>query len=160
VICVPSVEWNGQSISSTRIRQALQEGDVRLAAELLGRHYELQGPVVHGKQLGRTIGFPTLNVQVPEECLFPRKGVYCGYAAIEGEKGLYSCISNIGTKPTVNGTVLCLESYLLGYAGDAYGRQARIDFRHFLRPEQKFDSLDALKAQITADKEAAVHFLK
>ena len=150
-----------ERISSSSIRQNLTNGDIQRANQLLGRPYTLTGLVVQGQQLGRTIGFPTANLQLPPEKLLPRQGVYAGRVLIEevrsAECGVRSFLGviNIGSRPTVNGTSLSIEVHLLDWSGDLYGKTIKVELEKFLRPEQKFASLEALKAQIAADCDRA-----
>ena len=140
----------GDRISSSRIRQALTEGDVATANALLGRDYALTGTVVAGQQLGRTLGFPTANLQVPAEKFLPRRGVYSVRASGPGlPEGLG--VMNLGCRPTVDGQAPSLEVHLLDWSGDLYGQELTVRLQQFLRPEQKFPSLAALKIQIAAD---------
>lgn len=142
----------GVRISSSRIRQALAEGDINQANRMLGRSYSLVGTVIKGQQLGRTLGFPTANLQLSREKLLPRYGVY-GVRVAQGDTqppNLFG-VMNIGTRPTVQGHAPTVEVHLLDWTGDLYGQTLTIALECFLRPEQKFPSLDALKAQINAD---------
>jgi riboflavin kinase / FMN adenylyltransferase len=145
----------GDRVSSSAIRHALEEGNPRQAQQLLGRPYALVGKVVTGKQLGRTIGFPTANLQVSPEKFVPRKGVYrvtVKGAAIEGLG-----VMNIGDRPTVDQALpqTTIEVHLLDWSGDLYGQTLTVELESFLRPEQKFGSLDELKAQIQIDCDRA-----
>ncbi|NEP19443.1 MAG: bifunctional riboflavin kinase/FAD synthetase [Leptolyngbya sp. SIO4C1] len=145
-------------ISSSRIRQALSEGRPTEAARLLGRPYTLTGRVVPGQQLGRKIGFPTANLKLPSDKFIPSKGVYSVkvYGAIDDAQAApLPGVVNIGTRPTVAGQALSVEVHLLDWAGDLYGKTLTISLEAFLRAEQKFDSLDSLKAQIERDCQAA-----
>ncbi len=153
-------------ISSSRIRAALEAGDIEAVKPLLGRRYGLQGEVVEGKQLGRTIGFPTANLSLPERKFIPRLGVYAVEVSsledIEGSLSRpvtplhrYPAVINIGVRPTVSGESVTVEVHLLDWQGDLYGQQLRVELVKFLRPEQKFDGLDALKAQILVDADQA-----
>lgn len=150
-----------QRISSSRIREALSEGKIKLANELLGRPYMLSGTVITGEQRGRTIGFPTANLAVPRNKLIPRYGVY----AVEVTSTTYPLLSpqpgvmNIGMRPTVNGKHPTIEIHLLNWTGDLYHHTLNLQLRQFLRPEKKFSSLDALKIQITRDCELAQQIL-
>lgn len=146
-------------ISSSRIRQALAEGDVTTATALLGRPYTLSGRVVQGQQLGRTLGFPTANLKLPSDKFVPCRGVYS--VSVYGTDD--SCpsvprrgVMNIGTRPTVSGQDQSVEVFIFDWAGDLYGRTLTVSLARFLRPEQKFDSLDQLKKQIQADCQAAL----
>jgi riboflavin kinase/FMN adenylyltransferase len=144
---------DGERISSSAVRQSLGNGDVRNASRLLGRPYRLIGKVVHGQQLGRTIGFPTANLQLPESKLLPAQGVYgVKVASKELNNGdpLFG-VMNIGNRPTVNGTQQTIEVHLLDWSGDLYGQELTVELLEFIRSEQRFTSLDALKHQILAD---------
>lgn len=145
-------------ISSSLIRKALSTGDIITANRLLGREYSLIGQVIKGKQLGRTIGFPTANLELPKDKLIPRQGVYCVKVDLNSELAIKG-VMNIGSRPTVEGTNLTVEVHLLDWSGDLYNQEINVNLIQFLRPEQKFSSLDALKAQITADCELARHYL-
>lgn len=161
VMQVPLRLEEGDRISSSKIRTALQTGDPQQAARLLGRPYTLTGRVVQGKQLGRMIGFPTANLQVPAEKYLPCTGVYsvrvygAGGESAEPLKG----VMNIGNRPTVEGRLLSVEVHLLDWAGDLYGQLLTVTLEGFVRPEQKFDSLDQLKAQIAKDCQIAITIL-
>lgn len=152
-----------ERVSSSAIRQALQAGKIPQANRLLGRSYRLIGQVVGGQQRGRTIGFPTANLQLPAEKFLPRQGVYAVkvYLGELDEHGqlpttmVVPGVMNLGIRPTVDGSHETVEVHLLDWSGDLYGKNLCVTLEHFLRPEQKFASLDALKAQIQADCLAA-----
>lgn len=148
---VPEQIKEGIRVSSTAIRQELEEGHMEKAVSLLGHPYLLTGQVVHGKQLGRTLGIPTANILLPPELVTPRFGVYAGLAEVEGKT--YSAVTNIGVRPTVHGTGITVEPWILDYTGDLYDRTISLHLTHFLRPERKFDSLEALKAEIERNAE-------
>jgi riboflavin kinase / FMN adenylyltransferase len=153
---VPLQTCEGERISSSAIRQALEQGDLAKANRLLGRSYALQGVVVQGQQLGRTIGFPTANLKLPPEKFLPRQGVYCVWVQGVSTHPLpLRGVMNIGYRPTVAGIQQTIEVHLLDWSGDLYGQTLTVSLEKFLRPEQKFDSLDALKAQIQADSTMA-----
>ena len=155
VVLVPLRYEKGDRISSSRIRQALSTGDLDAATYLLGRPYTLTGRVVQGKQLGRTIGFPTANLEIPAKKYLPRKGVYSVRVygiAPEPLRG----VMNIGNRPTVNGQSLSVEVHVMDWAGDIYGKLLTVSLEGFVRPEQKFESLDGLKAQIAQDCQTAI----
>lgn len=148
----------GERISSSLIRQALQDGDIRQANLRLGRPYTITGVVVKGQQLGRTIGFPTANLQLPSEKFLPRHGVYCVRVhspSLPSLASSHAAVMNIGQRPTVNGINVTVEVHLLDWSGDLYGETLTVSLEEFLRPEQKFASLDELKTQIQTDCEAA-----
>lgn len=141
---------HGRDISSTYVREALHEGNLPLANELLGYRYFVSGEVLHGRQIGRTLGLPTTNLLPPAEKLLPPNGVYLTRTMLEDE--VYHGITNIGYKPTVGGeTKKGVETYLFDFDGDLYGRHLTVEFLEFERPEQKFKSLEELKARILSD---------
>jgi riboflavin kinase / FMN adenylyltransferase len=136
-------------ISSSLIRQALGEGNVQQAEQMLGRPYSLTGRVIVGQQVGRKLGFHTANLQVPPDKLLPRLGVYCGWVHLDGSS--LPAVMNIGYRPTIAGKSLSVEIHLLDWSGDLYDRILTMDLVQFLRPEQKFNSLEELKNQIATD---------
>jgi riboflavin kinase/FMN adenylyltransferase len=140
--------------SSTAARQALAAGDPARAAAILGRAFAIEGRVASGDRRGRTIGFPTANLWLGD-IVRPRHGVYAVEVEIAGA-GRHGGVANLGLRPTFGGDAEPrLETHLFGFAGDLYGRRIRVELRAFLRPERRFDGLDALKAQIAADAAAA-----
>lgn len=142
------------AVSSTKIRKALESGDVKTAESCLGRPYELNGLVIKGQQIGRSIGFPTANIHIPNDYkLIPKDGVYAVEASVDGT--LYKAMLNIGNRPTVDGTKKTVEANLFDFQGDLYDKQITVYFHEFLREEQKFDSLEALKNQLFQDQKAA-----
>lgn len=150
VVAVERYDVGGERVSSTRVRQALTGGNFAEVASLLGRRYSIAGRVARGDQIGRTIGFPTANIGVLRRaiCL---SGVYAVRVSGAGLSG-HSAVANIGSRPTVDGQRQVLEVHLLDFAGDLYGQRLEIEFCYWLRDEQKFGSLDLLKAQIKADE--------
>lgn len=145
-------------VSSTKIRTALAQGDISTANKYLGRPYFLQGQVVKGHQIGRSIGFPTANIQVKEDYkLLPRDGAYAVFAEVDSKR--YKAILNIGDRPTVSGKEKTIEAHLIDFDGDLYGQTLRIHFHEFLREEFKFENLVALKKQLLVDRERAVLLL-
>lgn len=148
---------DGERVSSSAIRQALAEGQIAQATRLLGRPYTLIGPVISGQQLGRTLGFPTANLQIPPEKLLPRFGVYAVQVHSDAwNEGKWEPgVMNIGVRPTVDGLQLTTEVHLLDWAGDLYGQGLTVELLHSLRSEEKFASLEALKAQIQRDCDRA-----
>ena len=142
------------SVSSTKIREALNKGDVTTAEHYLGTPYSLTGRVVHGLKLGRTLGYPTANIQVTEEYkLIPKDGVYAVYSYIDGRK-VYGMMS-IGKNPTIEGKGASIEVYFFDFNGDLYDQKLTIEFVQYLREEQKFDTIDLLKKQLQDDETAA-----
>ncbi|MWV16400.1 bifunctional riboflavin kinase/FAD synthetase [Pseudomonas sp. L-22-4S-12] len=148
-----TVELDADRVSSTRVRQALQAGELELAERLLGRPFALTGRVLHGQKLARQLGTPTANVQLKRRQP-PLRGVFLVIALVDGQR--YRGVANIGQRPTVAGDGRPhLEVHLLDFAGDLYGRRLTVIFHHKLRDEQRFASLEALKAAIDADVAAA-----
>lgn len=147
---VKKVKSHGRDISSTYVREALYEGNIPLANELLGYRYFVSGEVLHGRQIGRTLGLPTTNLLPSAQKLLPPNGVYLTKTFLE--EGDYYGITNIGYKPTVGGeTQKGVETFLFDFQGDLYGQKIRVEFMEFERPEQKFKSLEELKARILSD---------
>ncbi len=155
---VPPVLTGGEPVSSTRIRAAVEAGDMETAALLLGRRFSVALPVVHGSELGRTIGLPTLNQDFPAGLIIPRSGIYATLCETGGAVRIG--VTNVGVRPTVctNGTVNC-ETHLLDFAGDLYGRTVRVSFCTRLRDEKRFPSLSALKDAIENDARTARRLL-
>lgn len=149
---VPQQLLDGIRVSSTHIRQLLADGDLENVSRFLGHPHILSGEVVSGRGLGRTIGIPTANLEAPEGVLLPKNGVYACLAQVAvGEH--YMAVTNIGTRPTVDGHHVTIEPWLLDFDGDLYGKTLSLAFVAYLRPEKKFDSLEELKAEI--EKNAA-----
>lgn len=148
---ISAQEIDEVSISSTKIRNALHEGNIALANEYLGYNYFLTGTIVKGKQLGRTIGFPTANLKIDQNYkLIPQNGVYVVKSSIEGQTVFG--MMNIGTNPTVGGQTQTIETNFLDFEGDLYDKNLTIELLHRIRSEEKFDSLDALKNQLAQDR--------
>jgi len=147
---LPAVEIDGEVVSSTLVRAAVETGDLKKASRLLGRDFALLGTVVHGDHLGRSIGFPTANLSAHNE-QFPPNGVYAVEAVYHDRT--FPGVVNIGVRPTIATATgeRILELHLFDFSDDIYGQDVEVIFREFLRPEQKFDGLDALKAQIALD---------
>jgi len=145
-------------VSSTRIRKAIHDGDMKAAKELLGQSWSLDGIVIRGDQRGRTIGFPTANIDM-RDFARPAYGVYAVEVVLDGESEKRPGVANIGKRPTVDGDTELLEIHLLDFAGDLYGRELSVEFHEYLRAEQRFDGLEALKEQIQKDAFSARHVL-
>jgi riboflavin kinase/FMN adenylyltransferase len=155
---ISAEEIQDVSVSSTKIRNALKEGNMALANEYLGYNYFLNGTVVKGKQLGRTIGFPTANIHIEEDYkLIPKIGVYVVEAFIN-EEIVYGMM-NIGFNPTVNGDKQTIEVHLFNFDKDIYDQNIKVSLLHYIREEQKFGSVDALKAQLHQDQIEALAFI-
>lgn len=145
-------------ISSSRVRKALSEGDIETVNHLLGYAFFIDGPIIHGRRIGRTIGFPTTNLIPGMGKLLPPNGVYAVRSVI-GENAYYG-ITNIGTKPTVDGSFIGVETFLYDCSDDLYGEEQKVELLHFIRPERKFPSIEALKRQILSDREAGREYFK
>ena len=145
-VVVPEQTLEGMRISSTYIRALLEAGDMDTAVRFLGHPHILTGTVVSGRRLGRTLGIPTANLRLPEGLLAPRFGVYACRVTVDGRQ--WEAVANVGTRPTVNGRHVTVEPWLLDFEGDLYGREITLEFYRFLRPERKFDSLEALREEI------------
>lgn len=142
----PTVEYSGAPVSATRIRDAVERGGVEEAAAMLGRPFGFALPVVHGNRIGRTMGTPTANQHFPEGFVLPRFGVYAAVAELDG--GMFCGVTNVGVKPTVGSDAPLAETWLPEFSGDLYGKTLRLHLLRFLRPERKFESLDALREEI------------
>jgi len=142
----PPVSVAGETVSSTRIRACLEQGDVQQAGQLLGRPFGYDFEVTHGRQLGRTWGTPTINQPFPQGYVLPRFGVYASLVEVEGQK--YYGVTNIGVKPTVGSDCALSETWIPEFSGDLYGKKVPVELLDFIRPERKFDSLEQLKNEI------------
>ena len=150
---IPVQEVDSLSVSSTKIRQALEKGDVQTANHYLGYSFSLAGTVVHGQKLGRTLGYPTANLQIENSHkLIPKIGVYAVYMLWEGRK-VFGMLS-IGKNPTIEGKGESIEVYFFDFSSDLYGKEIRLYFIDFIRDEVKFPSLEALKAQLKKDEDS------
>lgn len=155
---IPSQNLNDIAISSTKIRTALKEGEIEKANAYLGYHFSLNGKVVDGKKLGATLGFPTANINIEESYkLIPKPGVYIVKSEIEGQN--YYGMMNIGNRPTLNGKHQTIEVNFFNLDKDLYNTNLTIKLIKFLRNEEKFESLTALKKQLTTDKSNSLDFI-
>lgn len=147
------------TISSTKIRSALQQGDIKLANKLLGYSYSTSGIVTHGDSIGRTLGFPTANISIkPEYQLIEKTGVYATIAKVDGKD--YPSMTYIGRRPTIsNGLPTSTETYIMDFDGDLYGKEIRVTFVDRVRDEMTFDNLERLKSQIQEDKANIIRIL-
>ena len=147
------------TISSTKIRSALQQGDIKLANKLLGYSYSTSGIVTHGDSIGRTLGFPTANISIkPEYQLIEKTGVYATIAKVDGKD--YPSMTYIGRRPTIsNGLPTSTETYIMDFDGDLYGKEIRVTFVDRVRDEMTFDNLERLKSQIQEDKTNIIRIL-
>lgn len=156
---ISAQEIDAVSVSSTKIRHALLDGQVALANQYLGYDYFLSGTIIHGKKLGRTIGYPTANIQIFEDYkLVPKIGVYIVKSIID-QKTVYGMMS-IGTNPTVNGSQLSTEVYFFDFNADLYGQNIEVSLLHYIRDEEKFGSIDLLKQALANDEIVSREFLK
>lgn len=157
VSAIELVDSESNIVRSTTIRRALLEGDLPTAHNLLGRSYSVSGEVVHGKKRGRALGYPTANLDVPAYKLIPKNGVYAGWAYLNGERHMAAI--NIGYSPTFGNDDVTVEAYLLDFDREIYGETLTLTFEKYLRPEMKFDGLDALIEQMGADVQAGREYL-
>jgi len=151
---IPAVVLDGVEVSSTHIRKLIAEGQIEEANRFLGHPHTLVDTVRFGYKFGRTIGAPTINMMFPDGVLIPAFGVYAAKVCYRGRA--HNAVTNIGIRPTVGGREgVTVESFILDFHDDLYGREVRVDFHKFLRPEIRFDDVGDLKAQIQKDKDAA-----
>ena len=155
-VIVPEQTMDGVRISSSYIRRQIESGDMATAVRFLGHGHTLTGTVVEGRKLGHRLGFPTANIELPRDVIVPRHGVYACHAFV-GEK-CYMAVCNVGSRPTVEGHQIRTETWLLDFDGDLYGQTVTLEFLRFLRPEQRFESLEALKTAIARDAEITRNF--
>ena len=150
---IPAVTLEGRVVSSTYIRELIENGDMERANQYLGHPHTLVDTVHYGYRLGTKMGTPTINMRFPDGVLVPRYGVYAARAILD-DGSEHMAVTNVGVRPTVSGEDrVSVESFILDYSGNLYDRQVRIEFFRFIRPEMKFPSVDALKAQILKDAE-------
>lgn len=157
ITVVPPIQTESVTVSSTEIRSALEAGEIEKANLLLGRSYSVSAPVVDGQHLARRLGFPTANQIYPKNKAVLKYGVYATTAEVNGR--YYFGISNVGIRPTVNQSTLCVETHLFDFNGDLYGKNITVEFLRFLRPEAKFGSVEELAEQVKKDIEKAKELL-
>ena len=157
-VVVPEQKLEDVVVSSTHIRHLMETGHMSKAVRYLGHPHVLTGTVVHGHQLGRRLGIPTANLMLPKELLVPMFGVYACVTVIDGKR--YPAVTNIGTRPTVAGIGITVEPWILDYSGDLYGREITLEFYQFIRPEQKFSTLEEMQQEIFRNAEDAREILK
>lgn len=146
---VPEQLLYGKRISSSLIRHLIESGEMESATHFLGHPHILTGHVLHGQKIGRKIGVPTANLVIPDDIVVPKFGVYACRVVIDGKH--YPAVANVGIRPTVSGSGITVEPWILDFTGDLYGKALRLEFHRFLRAEIKFSDLDALKQQIQKD---------
>jgi riboflavin kinase/FMN adenylyltransferase len=155
---IEKVEFDGITISSTYIRTLVAQGEIERANEFLGHPYTISDTVSHGKKLGSTLGFPTVNLKLKQNVLPPALGVYATRVWLENGES-HIAVTNVGKRPTVDdGQALTVEGFILDFSGDLYGQKVRMEFYHFIRPEQKFPSLEALRDEIMRNAEQTREF--
>ena len=157
-VIVPEQTLEGVRISSSYIRRQIETGDMATAVRYLGHGHMLTGTVVTGRKLGHRLGFPTANIELPEGVIVPRHGVYACRAFV-GEKS-YMAVCNVGSRPTVQGHQVRTETWLLDFSADLYGQNVTLEFLRFLRPEQRFGSLEELKTAVLLDAENTRKFFE
>ena len=157
-VIVPEQAVDGKRISSTYIRRQIETGDMETAMRFLGHPHIISGIVIPGKQLGRTLGIPTANILLEPGLVVPKFGVYACRVTIDGKT--YSAVTNVGTRPTVSGVGVTVEPWILDFDGNLYGQEITLEFHRFLRPETKFDGLEALKTQINRDADTTRSYFK
>lgn len=156
VVSIEKLSVNNVIVSSTYIRNLISEGNMRDIYDYMGRFYSITGRVVKGRQLGRTIGFPTANIIPPSNKILPPFGAYRTVTAIEGRE--YISITNVGNNPTIDGaSPVTVETHIPGYSGDIYGMQITVSFTDFIRGETRFSNIDALKEQLNKDIKFVLH---
>ena len=160
VNAIPRISFDGREVSSTAVREHIKNGAARDASIILGYRFAVEGPVVQGAQLGRQIGFPTANVAPPKGIVPLRDGIYASYASIDGESHLRPAVTYIGTRPAVNTGERMIETHLLDFDGDLYGRNLTTYFVEHLRPDSDFPGVDALIEQLQKDEDATREILQ
>jgi len=163
VVVVPEMKLDGETVSSSAIREHIQEGEIERANELLDRPFSFTSEVMEGKKLGRRLGFPTANQFFPNGLAIPKRGIYATVCTTDvGEQ--YFGVSNVGVRPTiVDGSdthIANCETYIHGFTGDIYGKRLTVSFCKYLRPEKKFDTVEALSKQIELDLASALEYFK
>ena len=155
---IPCIMADGERVSSTRIRKCIEEGKVEEAKKLLGRCYSIFGRVSEGNRIGRLMNFPTANISIPDNCISPHYGVYVTKIVVDSRE--YPSVTNVGGKPTVEENAECIETHIMDFSGDIYGKEIEIKFIKFIRGINKFSSIDELKCQIEKDKKFAKEYFK
>lgn len=158
VTVVEAVNFEDEPVSSSRIRRALAEGDIKLANAMLGRCFSYDFPVLHGDERGRTLGFPTINQFFTESFAVPEYGVYASFTRLHGE--IYPSVTNVGIRPTIGNSEKRSETNIIGFEGDVYGECPEVFLICKIRDEMKFNNLDELKLRIETDKAIALAMLK
>lgn len=157
-LCSDAVNYNGEPVSSSRIRCLIQNGEIKSANKMLGEKFSFSGEITHGDERGRTIGFPTLNIPFPTELVVPEFGVYASLVEIDGK--IHKAVTDIGVRPTFKTDYVISETNVIDFNGDIYGKTAKVHLVDFIRSELKFSGIDELKKAISADKKTAAEILK
>lgn len=152
VVVCPEVLYEGEAVSSTRIRKLIKSGDIEEANKMLGYNFSFTSEIFTGDRRGRLLGAPTINQYLPDELIVPLFGVYASRVYFNGKE--YIGVTNIGNRPTFDGESVRSETFIIGFEGDLYGKAVEIELFKFIRPEQKFNTADELKTQIAEDVEA------
>jgi riboflavin kinase/FMN adenylyltransferase len=155
VTAVPRLTNGGDVVSSSAIRTAIHEGKMAKVKALLGQPFRIAGEVIHGAHLGRTIGYPTANIEPPADLVGPDDGIYVACAYLEGETTGRQAMTYVGTRPTVNTGARLIETHLFDFDGDLYGQRLSVDFLERLRGDQTFDGVEPLVAQLKQDEQAS-----
>ncbi len=157
VVVAPKLTIDGETVSSTYIRELIEDGNIEKATEFLGRHFTITGKVEKGLQNGTKLGFPTANISIEHDGELPKNGVYAGFTEVMGKK--YKSVINVGNNPTFDGKKITVESHIIDFSEDIYGEEATICFVCRIRDDIKFDSIENLVEQISKDKERATKIL-
>lgn len=157
-VIIPEQTLKGKRISSSLIRSLIEGGDMESATKFLGHPHTLTGSVLHGRKLGRRLGIPTANLVIPAGIAVPKFGVYACRACVDGEK--YAAVTNVGIRPTVSGSGITVEPWILSFSGDLYGKEITLEFYRFLREETKFADLSALQQQIHQDADETQRYFE
>lgn len=157
LVAVPVLREDGEVISTTRIRNLLQNGDIERANALLGRPFAIDFAVEHGRKLGRTLGLPTINQAFPENFAVPKYGVYASFTVLNGKEHI--SVTNVGVKPTIGSSHVLAETYIHDFTGNLYGERVPVKLMRFIRCEKKFSSVEELKTHIEKDNKLATQML-
>lgn len=156
VVIVDAVLEGDEIISSSRIRKLISSGNIEMANKLAGYPYSVSGTIVKGNQLGRKLGFPTINIMTEEHRAYPPNGVYATKVYIDQKQ--YLGITNIGYAPTVDVEVKRIETYIYDFNEDVYGKHAKVEFYKFIRPERKFNGIEELKCEVDKNKQQVIEY--
>ena len=158
ITIVDAVEFEDEPVSSSRIRKAIADGDMKSAQLMLGRYFSYDFPVMHGDKRGRILGSPTINQFFTEDFTVPEFGVYASFTKVHGE--IYPSVTNIGIRPTIGNSEKRSETHIIGFEGDVYGERPEVFLVEKIRGEMQFSSLEELSNRIAKDREMALQILK